>query len=152
MSFFQCLENVPLAVERDTNEPTTRNTLGCRGDSMSTGSAKGDVEMKRLTLDETWTLCMKMWRWIAKQKRNSSRLQIGRLKWVWVSSHTKDHPLASCYFCEYVVRRGLGCNACPGRKIDTDFYCKDNDYHFSSKPLAFYAKLQELNKKRKAKK
>lgn len=112
--------------------------------------------MKKLTLNQTWRLCLKMWKWIAKQIRDGSKLSVDKLKRKWLKTHTKDAITNDCYFCEYdqlhsTKRDGPnGCN-CPGNRIEKDFGCMNSDYHFEHKPLKFYAKLLELDKKRKAK-
>ena len=117
--------------------------------------------MRRLTLDVTWTLCMKMWRWIAKQIRNGSERDIESLKADWLETHTKDWWIDnSCYFCERNEQQGGvstldcygDCQYCPGKLVDIKFSCGDDEYHYLNFPLAFYAKLQKLHKIYKAKK
>ena len=116
---------------------------------------------KRLTLDETWVLCLRMWKWIAKQIRKDPGLGVGSLKTEWVEAHGyEDEELASnCFFCDYAQKYYQGdrciCPSCPARKIDPDFDCMDIEYRHIKHPLEFYAELRRLNnirlKRRKAK-
>ena len=118
--------------------------------------------MKKLTLDETWRLCLSMWRWIAKQKREGSRKRTDVLKREWLRLHkipTDAQPNNACYFCEYNNEHNRGGNqdtdtgcTCPGNRIDKKFDCCHSEYHFYKHPIAFYNKLVSLNRKRLAKK
>ncbi|MHC4397910.1 MAG: hypothetical protein ACYS1A_19875 [Planctomycetota bacterium] len=109
--------------------------------------------MKRLTLDETWRLCLSMWRWIAKQKRLHPYSNIRVLKRRWAEKHGYFDLEQNCFFCEYTVRRELYCEGCPGAKVDKMFRCaRYPKYIWYSKPIAFYKKLVSLNRKRLAKK
>ena len=114
--------------------------------------------MKKLTLDETWRLCLSMWRWIAKEKRNGSLSHVSDLKIRWLESHGFDPSdlRDECFFCEYDLRRyDIGrnqvCSRCPAKKIAEWFDCADEDHHWACSPIAFYNKLVSLNKKRLAK-
>lgn len=110
--------------------------------------------MKKLTLDETWRLCLSMWRWIAKQKRNNSRKNVGVLKFLWLREHGYGEANldCNCFFCEYIEQRRLMCrNHCPGAKVDKKFKCDNLAYDFDRSPIAFYNKLFSLNRKRLAK-
>ena len=116
--------------------------------------------MKRLTLDETWTLCMKSWRWIARKIKQDSSLDVEDLKAEWLEAHTKDKLDNNCYFCEYNKQRG-GCSTldessdcphCPGQLVDPEFSCDNKLYHYEERPLAFYAELRRLHKIYKRKK
>ena len=107
--------------------------------------------MKRLTLDETWVLCLKMWKWIAKEVKNG-RSDISNLKAGWLEQNNLKGVLDDCFFCEYTEKRNKDCDICPAVKIDKDFHCSHIEYDFYIKPIAFYKKLCELNKLRLAKK
>ncbi len=106
--------------------------------------------MNRLNLDETWTLCLKMWRWIAKQKKAGSQKSVGTLKREWLENHgyKDEEVMVNCFFCEYTSRKdgAIDCNKCPAAKIDSDFHCTDSGYFWKREPLAFLAKLVGLNK------
>lgn len=112
--------------------------------------------MKRLTLDETWRLCLKMWRWIAKMWREGTKLSVRQLKAQWLLEHGyEDGELdENCFFCEYYIsHRGTCYIACPARKIDSGFLCTTHkEYRWDEKPIAFYNKLRSLNRKRLLKK
>lgn len=118
--------------------------------------------MKRLTLDETWALCLKMWKWIAKEVRAANKAEkpwdVSELKWDWCKKHRYRRLYYYCFFCEYVEKRKYKCCRenisllCPPRKIDKDFNCQKKAYQFEKHPIKFYKKLVELNKIRLAKK
>lgn len=109
--------------------------------------------MKKLTLDETWRLCISMWRWIAKKKREGTREDAGWLKTVWLQKHKFGDTFVvyNCFFCDYDVDHKCGCKSCPGTKVDKEFYCQNLSYHWHYKPITFYNKLVSLNRKRKKK-
>lgn len=113
--------------------------------------------MKRLTLDETWVLCLKMWKWIAAQKKENRRKDGEILKIEWLESHGYrcGELHLDCFFCEYGYYHAKGkkgtCDKCPARKINPKFDCLSIGYGYNDKPIAFYAKLVALNKKRKSK-
>lgn len=112
--------------------------------------------MKRLTLDETWRLCLKQWRWIAKQIRNGSTLPIETLKRHWVNYHCLGEDISgNCFFCEYFEQSGSDdehCDKCPGKKIDPDFSCANPSYHYEYESLKFLKEVERLNKIRKGRK
>ena len=94
-----------------------------------------------------------MWRWIAAQKKRHPRAYAGNLKIQWLKKHKEFETIISdCFFCEYVEKRVGDCDLCPGCKIDKTFDCYNKDYNFESKPIAFYKKILQLNRIRKAKK
>ena len=107
--------------------------------------------MKRITLNKTWRLCLSMWRWIAKQKKEYSNLDVTCLKKQWLREHDfeRDSVQSDCFFCEHDNKY---CRNCPGRKVDQCFDCQTYDYNYYRKPIAFYNKLRSLNRKRLAKK
>ncbi len=111
--------------------------------------------MKKLTLDETWKLCLSMWRWIAKMKRAGSKRSVKELKGVWCKKHGLWDVDNDCFFCEHVRQEGKRCTInsqtpCPGNKVDRSFVCINTEYNYAQKPIKFYNKLVSLNKKRKA--
>lgn len=116
---------------------------------------------KKLTLNQTWKYCLQMWEWIAKQVAKAIKegrsWDIEDLKEEWMKNHPRfdgeiDH---NCFFCEYDEQRdGCNCEFCPLRLISKRFqrlHCANKSHDFKHKPLKFYAKLLELNKKRKSK-
>lgn len=113
--------------------------------------------MKKLTLDETWRLCLSMWRWIAKIKKNERNVEVYALKKEWLKNHGFRCKTinSDCFFCEYVYghsRPIANCYLCPARKVDKEFDCVETSYDHSYYPVKFYNKLVSLNRKRLAKK
>ena len=115
--------------------------------------------MKKLNLDETWDLCLEMWKWISRQvlilDKKGVEWDIDTLKKQWVINNnidTDSFRSTHCYFCEYALTRISNCSLCPGRKIDSNFYCRDENYSFVQHPRKFYAELKRLNKIRLSKK
>ncbi len=121
--------------------------------------------MKRLTLDETWVLCLKMWKWIAKEVRVAIKAEkewnVDNLKAKWLRKHgfNPDKVEQECFFCEWgVLKEGRArtwyryCPHCPAVKVDSDFGCSEPEYAHTERPTLFYKKLLALNKLRLAKK
>ena len=103
--------------------------------------------MKKLTLNETWEQCLKMWRWIVRQPYPKC---VGELKKEWLEKNGFKDVDDDCFFCDY-ANRYSGCEmSCPADKIDKSFCCGDYDYHWSHKPAAFFRKITQLNEKRLA--
>ncbi len=116
--------------------------------------------MKKLTLDQTWSRCLAMWRWIGRQvKAGSSGVGLLSLKQMWLcDNHADEHPMNDCYFCEWArshsfepaTNRKAKCSACPAAAVDPKFYCMSEAYDYLDRPAAFLRKLEELNAKRLA--
>lgn len=103
-----------------------------------------EKKMKKRTLNQTWILCLRMFRWIIKQENVEER--IGTLKYQWISDNGFGYVPAHCFFCDF----GKGsCRKCPGKLVDPNFQCTAPDYHYSLKPKAFYKELLRLNRIRK---
>jgi hypothetical protein len=117
---------------------------------------------KKLTLDLTWRECLRMWKGTAEEIRKGSTLDVDQLKREWLigNGYKNNYPVYDCFFCDFAgllydvdFLGGKPClSNCPARKIDRKFLCNNESYHYFYKPLKFYAKLVELNKKRLAKK
>jgi len=111
--------------------------------------------VKKLTLNQSWTWCLRMWRWIAKEKRQGSRKQVTTLKREFRIAHGIKPIVNDCFFCEhddghYSNKYGF-CECCPGRSVDPAFHCEYHaSYRWDKEPEAFYKKLLELNRIRKA--
>ena len=111
--------------------------------------------MKKLTLNETWTECLKMWKWVADQKRKGdiggviNNVVFFKRQWLEDNGYCVDNVGSHCFFCEYVDKRDRGCELCPGRKIDQRFACSNSDYDYFNEPILFYKKLKKLNRIRK---
>lgn len=109
--------------------------------------------MKRLTLNETWRLCLKQWKWLVKEIKAhpDANIHVLKRKWVKLQGYGEDGVDDDCFFCEYAGQREkfggeFGCRGCPARKVDKEFHCSNVDYNYCSKPIKFYKKILELNK------
>ncbi len=107
--------------------------------------------MKRLNLNETWVLCLKMWKWIAKEVRAGNGKSVNMLKKEWLKKHEFENVADDCFFCDYVTIRKRDCMICPAVKIDKNFYCSDSNHNWFYKPFTFYKTIVALNKIRLAK-
>ena len=112
---------------------------------------------KRLTPNQIWTLCLRMWRWIAKvwQTPRYKRYDVPDLKEIWLRKngfHTES--TASCFFCDYTYTNedDPTCFSCPGVLVDSGFRCWLLPYDYETRPVEFYQELLRLNKIRKVKK
>ena len=124
--------------------------------------------MKRLTVDQTWEQCLKMWKWISRQCKgkdtNWCETHIDYLKEEWLEKNGIKYNEISqdCFLCDRTTPKGddwYECRKCPAKKIDRAFNCCEPDgfddedgAFFALYPRLFYAKLKELNKIRLAKK
>ena len=114
--------------------------------------------MKKMNLNDTWKLCLQMWKWVAAEVRKAEKQGhlwcVNDLKGTWARKHGFEGVKNHCFFCGYSIRhprRGkYGCN-CPAKKVDPSFDCCDSPYNYNNKPIAFYNKIVELNKKRRKK-
>jgi hypothetical protein len=113
--------------------------------------------MKRLTLNETWEQCLKMWKWISRQCLGHTKLwcksNVNRLKIEWFESNNLSGVHFHCFFCHSRTggrTNGIDCG-CPAHKVDKNFSCTTPEHHYMSHPRLFYAKLKELNKIRLSK-
>lgn len=92
--------------------------------------------IKKLSLDETWEKCLRMWKWI--DERWDGLKNVDSLK----AQYNGVHDLSiNCHFCMYT----FGCAGCAGRLVDPGFSCYNKEYCYDKKPKEFYQKLLELN-------
>ncbi len=110
--------------------------------------------MKKLNLDETWKLCLEMWKWVVKQRRLGRKGSVDELKDEWCGINNYEELLLDCFFCERTAFRGSRrCRLCPARRIEKDFSCTNEaGIHYFHSPKKFYTNLLRLNKIRLAKK
>ncbi len=109
---------------------------------------------KKRTLNQTWVLCLRMWRWIAKvwQTPRYRRYGVIDLKMIWLRKNRFRYIRADCFFCGY-KGSDLRCDSnCPGSLVNSEFSCCSDDYHYEDKPIEFYKELLRLNRIRKVKK
>lgn len=103
--------------------------------------------MKKRTLNQTWILCLRMWRWISKEWPKSE-LDVCGLKERWLEANGFKYSISnSCFFCDFAEDE---CFQCPGQLIDSHFSCMNPKYDYDDKPVAFYKELLRLNRIRKA--
>lgn len=114
--------------------------------------------MKKLTLNQTWTLCLRMWKWIDEQIGKGDRTDIDMLKYQWLKKNNYELGKIEedCFFCERNINLNDGggypnCKDCPGVLVNKRFACMNKTYHYTTKPRKFYQKLLQFNKKRKTK-
>ena len=122
---------------------------------------------KKLTLNQTWTLCLKQWKWIIDQPPEgltepALSSHVWLLKVEWLKEHGYGYAGMTiwndCFFCERARQQSgkdggeggklwdeeLGiCLWCPGRLISKQFNCMNISYDFSKEPRRFYKKLLE---------
>ena len=113
--------------------------------------------MKRLTIDQTWTKCLKMWRWIVRERRKSGyRADVQKLKEQYFAKK-RFKPSNLCWFCEYNDQHGNreNCDKCLGAiadKVNNRYAWCNMHYDWQRRPIAFLAELNRLNRIRRAKK
>lgn len=101
----------------------------------------------KLTLNQTWKYCLRMWKWITEQIKKGNKASIWTLKEEWLKNNGfKNKRIRDkCFFCNYCHQY---CEKCPACLIEGDFYCMDLDYDYIIEPIKFYNKLIQLNEKR----
>ena len=105
---------------------------------------------KKLTLEKAWTECLRMWKWVAKHHDEYVDINEAKLQWLYDNGYERFDVACRCFFCEYAGGPSM-CRQCPGELVDRSFDCDNPSYHHRIKPKAFYKKLVELNKIRRAK-
>ena len=77
--------------------------------------------MRKRTLNQTWTLCLRMWRWIAKvwQTPHYKRYGVYQLKKIWRKKTVFTLYDVNVFFCDYTVVEV--CDECPGNLVDSNF-------------------------------
>ncbi len=119
--------------------------------------------MKKLSLEKTWTECLRMWKWITKHLPEDTFWGIEDAKDNWLEENgymlRADRPHCGCFFCEYKQHFAIDghcpCSHCPAKLVDKKFDCQNSTYSYDQNPKKFYAELLRLNKmrlKKKAKK
>ena len=111
--------------------------------------------MKKRTLNQTWTLCLRMWKWIKKvwQTEGYKGMSVHKLKYIWLADNGFDSTTISahCFFCDYKDGAGYCHVNCPAAMVDPEFDCADSSYDYETNPVEFYRELLRLNRIRKAK-
>ena len=100
-----------------------------------------------MNLEDTWSNCIKMWRWVAKKWDGENHYNVRQLKKQWLQRNDFEGIQCDCFFCDY----RSSCERCPAVAIDDKFDCQsiDKGYAFDLYPKKFYNKIKYLNTKRK---
>ena len=98
--------------------------------------------MKKLSLEETWRLCLEMWKWIAEEWEKDNTKRVAALKQQWLKEHGFENVSSSCFFCAYAKS---GCGLCPARLVEENFLCDDSEHDYLTKPVEFYHKIVSLH-------
>ena len=105
-----------------------------------------------ISLDKTWTFCIRMAKWIAKEMQRDSSQYVGVLKEAYLAQNHPDLDLYNnCFFCDYNDDDDNECETCPARLVDLGFHCENDAYSYDRRPADFHKELVRLNKIRKAK-
>lgn len=108
--------------------------------------------MDTLSLSLAWKESIKQWTWIVKQLNEGSLLSVHLLKREWMLQNDYAPSVVSykCFLCEYDLQNRTPknfCTNCPACIADSNLkrcWCQSLQYHYSSKPEAFLAKLEEV--------
>ena len=104
----------------------------------------------KLTLDESWEYCLKMWKWISRKCLDEDHDVVGlKEQWLNENGFGDEYIEGDCFFCDNDHNNKDDCDFCPARLVDSTFCCTNNYYHWRERPREFYKKLKELNRKRR---
>lgn len=113
---------------------------------------KIETKMKtKRTLDKTWDLCLQMWLDISQKWAIDFSLSIGKLKYQWLKENgfENEYIFCNCFFCNFddiINNDDDDCRYCPGKLIDNNFSCLNDNYRYDRDPIVFYEELLRLNK------
>lgn len=98
-------------------------------------------------LDQCWKNCLRMWKWIAKNWKRSDNVVALKRKWLEKNGFTYGSIAALCFFCDHarLASCTVDCRKCPGKLVNSRFYCMNESYNYYEKPKKFYAKLLHLD-------
>lgn len=109
--------------------------------------------MKKRTLNQTWVLCLRMWRSISKiWDKDGPNIHNLKASWLRENGFALLDLKCNCFFCDWTGPDDNSCNNCPGKLVNPSFSCCRLSYDYEDKPVAFYKELLRLNRIRKAKK
>lgn len=97
-----------------------------------------------IILSKSWRLCIKQWDWIVERIKAGDKRGVEELKKAWAKEHGFVSINSNCFFCKFVSNKDKSCNECPARKIDEEFTCMKQEYHYKRNPLAFHAEIHRL--------
>lgn len=107
-----------------------------------------------LNLNETWELCIKMWKWIAKVYDGS--VSVNTLKAQWMRKHGFKGIMHNCFFCDWQIEmleefeelRNMSypCKIlCPAKLASDEFAgCESSKYPYDDNPRAFYQEIKRI--------
>ena len=104
----------------------------------------------KLSLEQTWTKCLKMWKWIAENDFICG--EDGKRAYFREHPRLKVPDKSDCYFCDYTTQTIEVCRGCPGALVENGWRCTYKNFSYNANPKKFYQELLRLNKKRKASK
>lgn len=114
----------------------------------------GILMARKISLNQTWKNCLRMWKWIDKVYDPDSwmKCDVEDLKKEWLRKHIPDADItANCFFCEYNESHPKfdeTCSHCPGKLVSRSFHCVDRpSYRYDRNPMKFYPKLLQLDAK-----
>lgn len=98
-----------------------------------------------MTLDETWELCLQMWKWIAEEWKPGKSVHRLKAEWLERHGHTISLTADDCFFCQY-AQAHKGCyKSCPGELIENGWGCTTVEHNYETRPKEFYVELVRLN-------
>ena len=110
------------------------------------------MKKRKYTLQETWTLCLKMWRWIADYYVLGDNIAGLKERWLKLHGFSRqdiDSIWGHCFFCGYDRQNytpGSTCTNCPAALVNPDFRCFRDAYHYEKDPKKFYKRIAKLHK------
>jgi hypothetical protein len=121
--------------------------------------------MKKLTKDQAWEECIKMYSWIAENHQDFDDIPKAKAHYLKTQTTYAENTapsgqqengdlLHNCFFCEYAKKPNnygaADCNKCPARLDDpkSSFHCANPSYNFAYCTEAFLVKLIEINAER----
>lgn len=124
-----------------------------------------DIDIEQMSLDDCWRWTIEMYEYITINLDNKLKEGMDEmidaaidLKYEWVENNVEIKVLnktldKTCFFCYYASKsapsRWNKCLACPGRLVDVNFSCQNDEYDYAIRPYKFLAKIKALNQKRK---
>ena len=127
-------------------------TIFQRSEEFHANQTSRESKMKKKTLNQTWKLCRRVSRWIAKPE--NEEISVHTLKKRWFHKNGFDNSvIRHCFFCDFTVNATgrVICAWCLRKAVSPNFHCCNDSYHYSRNRKAFYKELLRLNRIRKGK-
>jgi len=105
-------------------------------------------------IDICWHECKSMWRYVSRNNKSYLSVSACKKEWLKANGYENCYMICDCFFCHYMCTHPESspdntCISCPGKAIDEDFKCTNDNYHYKYLPKEFYEKIVELDKERK---